>query len=207
VTAEQIEDKTGTELAVPDDEPSKPPAFVIARFGSFFLQVPEASSSIPQLVTELTAALDKDPRVVSVKPPDLDAQQTSNFDFFFPAQADPDTDDGIHALLYGCDEKRTLSLDAPITIGARIPIKNQRPFFPEEDAPAEDYVVKWNGMVLVVFWKQPEEDWVPRAGGHVIEDILAKASREIEGDLFVQGCNPACMQIPIYPQLSPHQAC
>ncbi len=192
MTIEQIEDKTRSELVVQDDQPPKPPSLLIARFGSYFLQVPQAASSIPQLVTELTNALDKDSRVVSVEPPDLEGQKSSDFDSYFPAQPDLENDDGVHALLYGCDERRTLSLDAPITIRVRIPVKNQRPFFPEENAPSEDYIVKWNGMVAIVYWKQTEDDWVPRAGGHVVADILARASRSVGGDLFIQACNPGC---------------
>lgn len=137
------------------------------------------------LVARLADELQKDSRVTSVMPPEVDDEWSRRLRCF-PAAAFGDNDE----IVTGQDRFTCIQFDQPIGFHVQVPQKNQRAFI-DDDIPS-DYYVLWDGELVLVMWQQSLSAWVPHSGGHVIKDILEASIRAIGEDLYVQACEPGC---------------
>ncbi len=77
-----------------------------------------------------------------------------------------------------------------ISFRVQVPKKNQPVRGPLLDVASEEYLARWNGSILMVFWEQARESAVPFYGGQVVRDLLREAIKaaglncEIVGPTF-----------------------
>jgi len=183
----QALESTSADLVAKDTEDDSG-KFILARVGSFALLV-DGSKKHADILKELVAALQSDPRVTTVQWRDEEAQY-SNFLRVYPSRHDGNDD----RVVAGLDFRSAVELTYPIRIQLHVPTKNQPRFLSEEDPPAEDYFVAWDGYSLVVAWNQDEPD-ERRAGGHVVLDVLQEAASIVDGEIYVEGCHPGCSHL------------
>lgn len=173
-----------------------PDGYRVCRIGTFYWKLPEASSfaALPrmstdakrELVDKLCQALERDSRVVSVRNPAIEGDYSGRKTVYpDSSRTDP------KSLLTVSDGFEVIRLSDPILLHAHVPIKNQPQFHGNDDIPTEDYFVSWDGVTVVVLWRQPDDN-VPLSGGHVITDILRGALDSWQAGLYVQACSPEC---------------
>ena len=150
-----------------------PPALV-ARIGTFYFVIDEGAD-VGQMFSDLCKALREDNRVIEVKEP----EHLTNWDHlnvFHPVN----TTDPLQIIL-GSDRAYFGMSRRPVRIRPRVPKKNQPLFRGEDDIPAEEYLVLWDGQTIAVAWEQSADVELPHSGGHVAEDVLRQAAQRAGG--------------------------
>jgi hypothetical protein len=96
------------------------------------------------------------------------------------------------ALLTGADAMNIGIFSDPLTFDIRVPENQQRLFSDTDFIPTEEYHCTWDGDTLLVTWEQRLTDEIPRAGGHVVIDVVRDVARRMGDDIYVQACTPDC---------------
>lgn len=163
----------------------------IARLGLFMAV---SGCNVPDFEdarAELVAALERDSRVVEVGTGEAVDPRWCSYETVYEEIDLHSEDHGGGTPPSPADHRHSLQLSAEITLRVSIPEKNQPNRNPWEVFP-EHYVVKWDGTVAAVFWRQPAERDVPMFAGQVVEDVLRAAARGAGLGLLVQRCSAEC---------------
>jgi hypothetical protein len=188
-------------------EPKTPPSTEVATTGATAAEVPEAEELIARFATifllvdqdsephdvsrRLSKALNADPRVVALSDPEaLDVDYCREFSVF-PASEDVMSPD----LLFGRDQRPSMSLSQPFGFRVRVPKKNQPTYYSIDEPASDEYVCVWDGRALVVGWTQPGGRPIPASGGQIVEDILADIAHAAGFGVYGQACSPGCRHV------------
>lgn len=159
---------------------------LMAHFGTVLFVPSDPNGDATAGTRELVRSLEADPRVITVKEPQLEP----SFDWilrFYPSHGHAQS----RTLLHGADVQHYLRMSAAVLFEVRVPKKNQPAFGRDKQAPSDKYIAAWNGCFLMTAW-ETNDDFVPRSGGHVVIDVLRDAAQRVGGDVYVQACSPGC---------------
>lgn len=172
-----------------DIPPSKDgDAHYFGRFGTFFLDVGHETRSNAQVHSEIVAAIKSDSRVITAEGEEFRPPWSRRWTAF-PDDRNASAED----LLSGRTHFHPLELSDPVTFEVYVPIKNQPRFGEIDDVPTDRYWAAWDGVTLVVIWKQDNTARLAaRSAGHVVEDVLRVAAQKAGANLVVQACSPTC---------------
>jgi hypothetical protein len=53
-------------------------------------------------------------------------------------------------------------------------------------------VVAWDGLALVIAWRQEEDERVPSNAGLVAQAVLEEAAEKVGASIYVQRCSAHC---------------
>ncbi|MCU1598401.1 MAG: hypothetical protein JWQ47_2140 [Glaciihabitans sp.] len=123
-------------------------------------------------------------------------------DVLLPGDKDEDTDNATVMRYLQMDESESniqdavrrvpvMRLNSPIRFRVRVPAKNQPKYRSRDDVPSDDYLVWWNGIVVVVQWEMKE----PRAtgsGGHIVLQILEEVGSKVGHPVEIVPCSTGC---------------
>lgn len=84
-----------------------------------------------------------------------------------------------------------LHFNQPILFRVRVPVKNQPTYRSMADVPADEYLVAWDGLNLLVQWEQ-DSARSTGSGGHVVQHIIEELSRKIGLDAQIIACAQTC---------------
>jgi hypothetical protein len=158
---------------------------VLVRFGALYV-----SNSKEQDITicadKLRSALEEDPRVQWVRGgiPEKHWDQQPQY-YPFPPNS-------YESSLLGTDLVRSFTLSDEFTFKVHVPKKNQPKRYDVDDIPTEDYLAKWNGEVLAVFFEHAPTYDVAFSAGQVVGDILQEVTEQVGLGLYRQGCSLSC---------------
>jgi hypothetical protein len=169
------------------------PVYVV-RLATAYLVVPHTANADVTYGERLKKSLLRDARVVSAFVPALEQSWSPQFTVYSPLDRDGDTTRVLEATRHVHVQR----FSDPIGFKLRVPTKNQPKVFEYDEIPSEEYYVLWDGVTLLVGWRQSADKAVGNSGGHIIEEILAEAASRIDADVLVQACNPLCQYVFIH---------
>jgi hypothetical protein len=160
----------------------------IARLATAYLVVSHDTNDRTEYAERLVEALLKDARVTKAIAPPLDKAWSPQFTVYAPLGKSTD----LSGVLEATRHAHVQRFSAPLAFEVHVPAKNQPKVFDDDDIPTEDYLVLWDGAMLLVLWQQPVDDLLGSSGGHVVEHILEDATERIDAGILVQACSPEC---------------
>jgi hypothetical protein len=178
----------GSPDIVKPDRSAERPCFA-ARIGAFFLL--SESLDPADLQRRVVDALRQDARVSHVDDPPRSAT------FFDVTSVFPGAGDAGYSmdlLIFGHDRRRSVQFRTPIVMNIRVPKREQPNNTASNEIAAEEYVVVWDGRVIVVAWLQ-EARYVPHAGGQIAANVLRAALEQCDAELYIQACSPQCAHL------------
>jgi hypothetical protein len=165
------------------------------RFGALYVSNPK-EQDIAVCAERLRSAIEEDPRVEWVKggAPEKHWDQQPKY-YPYPPHS-------YESCLLGTDLVRSFTLSDEFTFKVHVPKKNQPKRYDVDDVPTEDYLAKWNGEVLAVFFEHPPTSDIAFSSGQVVGDILLEATERIGLGVYRQGCSLTCDDLFSHTSLS-----
>jgi len=176
----------------PSQESSSGQPSYVARVGICMLNDQVVHDDRKDSLRKVIASLKADPRIKDLL--DLDLKRVSLYrpkfatggvdsipDFFTGVPISPSVH--LHAL----------EIDPPLQFTVQIPRRLQvEEGLSERSAPSEEYLVVWDGIVLVVLWKLEGERPYGILGGAAVIRLLEEIAEKSGKSVYIQPCSPSC---------------
>lgn len=141
---------------------------------------------------KVIASLKDDPRVKDLVAVDFE-NVSLRIPTFAAAAIDKKTDFPTGVPISASAHIHALEISPPIQFTVQIPRRLQVPKgASEKSVPSDEYWVVWDGILLVVLWRNEGERPYGILGGSAVVKLLKEIAKKSGKDTYVQACSPNC---------------